>query len=141
MSNQADLKFFIGRQPILNVKQEIYGYELLFRAAGHHTTAMFESRAQASASVIACALSDFGLQDVLGHAMPVHPGAVLAVAVEEQVLPLLKADHRVPSRDEHPFVDQIVLAAAADGELIAGYGERAALVRAIDAHKAGAFTR
>jgi c-di-GMP-related signal transduction protein len=66
MTPEKDLKFFIGRQPILNRKQEIYGYELLFRAAGHHTTAQFESQAQASASVISSALSDFGLQDVLG---------------------------------------------------------------------------
>ena len=64
---ESDLKFFIGRQPILDLKQEIFGYELLFRAAGHHQTAQFESQAQASASVIASALSDFGLQDVLGE--------------------------------------------------------------------------
>ncbi len=67
MSQEPELKFFIGRQPILDVKQEIFGYELLFRAAGHHSTAQFESQAQASASVIASALSDFGLQDVLGE--------------------------------------------------------------------------
>lgn len=63
---ESELKFFIGRQPVLNRKQEIYGYELLFRAAGDHETAQFESQAQASASVISSALSNFGLQDVLG---------------------------------------------------------------------------
>lgn len=63
---EPELKFFIGRQPVLNRKQEIYGYELLFRAAGDHETAQFESQAQASASVISSALSNFGLQDVLG---------------------------------------------------------------------------
>lgn len=66
MDQDQDLRFFIGRQPILDLKQEIVGYELLFRAAGHHTTAQFESQAQASASVIANALSEFGFQDVLG---------------------------------------------------------------------------
>lgn len=66
MDQDQDLRFFIGRQPILDLKQEIVGYELLFRAAGHHTTAQFESQAQASASVIANALSEFGFQEVLG---------------------------------------------------------------------------
>ncbi len=66
MGQEQDLRFFIGRQPILDLKQEIVGYELLFRAASHHTTAQFESQAQASASVIANALSEFGFHEVLG---------------------------------------------------------------------------
>jgi EAL and modified HD-GYP domain-containing signal transduction protein len=65
----SDQRFFIGRQPILDRKQEIFGYELLFRAAGDHTTAQFDSHSQASASVIASALSDFGFQEVLGDKM------------------------------------------------------------------------
>lgn len=66
MSPENELKYFIGRQPILDRKQEIFGYELLFRAAGDHTTAQFSSQGQAAASVIASALSDFGLHEVLG---------------------------------------------------------------------------
>ncbi|QEM67985.1 EAL domain-containing protein [Geobacter sp. FeAm09] len=57
--------FFLGRQPILNRKQEIVGYELLFRATTVNR-AEFESYSQASTSVITSALSNFGLQEVLG---------------------------------------------------------------------------
>jgi EAL and modified HD-GYP domain-containing signal transduction protein len=95
---QPELKFFIGRQPILNANQEIYGYELLFRAAGHHDSAQFESQAQASASVIASALSDFGLQDVLGEkfgflnitAGVLHSEMLELLPIEQSVLEILE---------------------------------------------------
>ena len=95
---ENDLKFFIGRQPILDLNQEIYGYELLFRAAGHHQTAQFESQAQASASVIASALSDFGLQDVLGEKFGflnitsgvLHSEMLELLPIEQSVLEILE---------------------------------------------------
>lgn len=98
MNQVPELKFFIGRQPILNLKQEIFGYELLFRAAGHHETAQFESQAQASASVIASALSDFGLQDVLGEkfgflnitAGMLHSEMLELLPIEQSVLEILE---------------------------------------------------
>mgnify|MGYP000866520892 CR=1 FL=1 len=98
MAIEPDLKFFIGRQPILNRKQEIFGYELLFRAASHHTTAQFESQAQASASVISSALSDFGLQDVLGDkfgflnitAGVLHSEMLELLPIEQSVLEILE---------------------------------------------------
>lgn len=98
MNQEPELKFFIGRQPILDVKQEIFGYELLFRAAGHHSTAQFESQAQASASVIASALSDFGLQDVLGEkfgflnitAGMLHSEMLELLPIEQSVLEVLE---------------------------------------------------
>ncbi|MDO9307580.1 MAG: EAL domain-containing protein, partial [Deltaproteobacteria bacterium] len=58
-------KFFLGRQPILDRTQEIVGYELLFRSADIDH-AVFESYSHASASVIAHALSSFGIHEVLG---------------------------------------------------------------------------
>ncbi len=58
-------KFFLGRQPILDRNQEIVGYELLFRSADIDH-AVFESYSHASASVIAHALSSFGIHEVLG---------------------------------------------------------------------------
>lgn len=58
-------KFFLGRQPILDRNQEIVGYELLFRAADVDH-AVIESHSHASASVIAHALSSFGINEVLG---------------------------------------------------------------------------
>ncbi|MBI5482977.1 MAG: HDOD domain-containing protein, partial [Deltaproteobacteria bacterium] len=53
------------RQPILDRNQEIVGYELLFRSADIDR-AVFESYSHASASVIAHALSSFGIHEVLG---------------------------------------------------------------------------
>jgi c-di-GMP-related signal transduction protein len=63
--NQNNENFFLGRQPILNRRQEIVGYELLFRATSVNR-AEFESYSQASTSVITSALTNFGLQEVLG---------------------------------------------------------------------------
>lgn len=62
---QNNENFFLGRQPILNRRQEIVGYELLFRATTVNR-AEFKSYSQASTSVITSALSNFGLQEVLG---------------------------------------------------------------------------
>ena len=65
---QNNENFFLGRQPILNRRQEIVGYELLFRA-NNVNRAEFDSHsqaAQACTSVITNALSTFGLQEVLG---------------------------------------------------------------------------
>lgn len=98
MVMEPELKFFIGRQPILDVKQQIFGYELLFRAASHHTTAQFESQAQASASVISSALSDFGLQDVLGDKFGflnitsgvLHSEMLELLPIEQSVLEILE---------------------------------------------------
>jgi c-di-GMP-related signal transduction protein len=63
----ADEKFFLGRQPILDRSQQIVGFELLFRSAGSLLTADIQDIQVASASVILNALSDFGFQDVLGR--------------------------------------------------------------------------
>lgn len=98
MIPEKPLKFFIGRQPILDRKQAIYGYELLFRAAGDHTTAQFESQAQASASVISSTLTDFGLQDVLGDkfgflnitAGVLHSEMLELLPIEQSVLEILE---------------------------------------------------
>ncbi|MGD0587104.1 MAG: EAL domain-containing protein [Oryzomonas sp.] len=58
-------KFFLGRQPILNINQEIVGYELLFRSTEKNYSE-YESQDQASMSVISSALANFGLNNVLG---------------------------------------------------------------------------
>ena len=60
-------KFFLGRQPILDINQEITGYELLFRSAQSLVAANVQDYLFASASVILNALSDFGIQGVLGR--------------------------------------------------------------------------
>lgn len=57
---------FLGRQPILNQGQKLVGYELLFRSA-NSLHANITNEMQASANVIVNALSNFGIQDVLGR--------------------------------------------------------------------------
>ncbi|HEY3308002.1 MAG TPA: EAL domain-containing protein [Desulfuromonadaceae bacterium] len=57
--------FFLGRQPILDIRQEIVGYELLFRSSEKNMSE-FDSQEQACTSVIASALADFGFREILG---------------------------------------------------------------------------
>lgn len=57
--------FFLGRQPILDCRQEIVGYELLFRSSDGNTAEVVDHEA-ATASVILNTLSRFGLNQVLG---------------------------------------------------------------------------
>ncbi len=64
MSDSQD-KFFLGRQPILDREQNIFGYELLFRSADI-SFADISDFSQAGASVIMHALSGFGFSEVLG---------------------------------------------------------------------------
>jgi EAL and modified HD-GYP domain-containing signal transduction protein len=57
--------FFLGRQPILDIHQEIVGYELLFRSSEKNLSE-FDSQSQACMSVISSTLSGFGFGEVLG---------------------------------------------------------------------------
>lgn len=57
---------YLGRQPILNRDQKIYGYELLFRG-GNCDYADISDYLQACASVINDALTGFGISGVLGR--------------------------------------------------------------------------
>lgn len=63
----SEEKFFLGRQPILDRTQKIVGFELLFRTAESLQSASFLDVQMASASVIVGALTEFGIQDVLGR--------------------------------------------------------------------------
>uniref|UniRef100_C6E0M9 Diguanylate phosphodiesterase n=1 Tax=Geobacter sp. (strain M21) TaxID=443144 RepID=C6E0M9_GEOSM len=63
----SEEKFFLGRQPILDRTQKIVGFELLFRSAESLLSANFLDVQMASASVIVGALTEFGIQDVLGR--------------------------------------------------------------------------
>lgn len=62
MQDQA----FIGRQPILDDKQQIMGYELLFRHSASATDAVIEDDLKACARVLVNTLSDMGAQWLLG---------------------------------------------------------------------------
>jgi c-di-GMP-related signal transduction protein len=61
----AENRFFLGRQPILNLQHDIFGYELLFRAADVPIAEVADV-SLASASVIVDAVAGFGLGEVLG---------------------------------------------------------------------------
>lgn len=57
--------FFIGRQPILDEKGQIYAYELLFRHPGE-TSANVMDNSAATARVLINAIQNMGLTSVLG---------------------------------------------------------------------------
>ena len=61
-----DRNYLIGRQPILNSKEEVVAYELLFRSTvSSSTTSVFDA-SQATASVIMNTMSGFGIDTILG---------------------------------------------------------------------------
>lgn len=101
-------KFYLGRQPILDRKQEIVGYELFFRTAGLDY-AEFDSYSHASASVITNALAAFGIQEVLGGKfgfINVHLGLLLSEMLELlpisqsvlELLEIIRIDEQVVGR-------------------------------------------
>ena len=59
------LEKFIARQPIFDDKLKLFGYELLFRAAGEN---VFRPYKEASGSLIVDSTTLFGLQTLTGHA-------------------------------------------------------------------------
>jgi len=58
-------KIFIGRQPILNKKEEIFGYELLFRRS-ETLSADVTDNTLATATIMINALNEIGLINLLG---------------------------------------------------------------------------
>ena len=57
---------FIARQPILDLKGDTLGYELLFRSASHQDAANFIDEASAGSALLANMLSNFGQDWLLG---------------------------------------------------------------------------
>jgi c-di-GMP-related signal transduction protein len=57
---------FVGRQPILNKNQTIYGYELLFRTLSS-SSANVTDNFRATASVMANTLNDIGFRNIVGE--------------------------------------------------------------------------
>lgn len=55
---------YLGRQPIYDARREIQAYELLYRGAAHHTTAIITDGDRASAEVMLKAFLEIGLQTV-----------------------------------------------------------------------------
>lgn len=61
---------FLGRQPILDRDQALFGYELLFRASAENRTQLdsASSSERATAEVVCALFAELGLADVLGPA-------------------------------------------------------------------------
>jgi EAL and modified HD-GYP domain-containing signal transduction protein len=57
---------FIGRQPIIDTKEQIIGYELLFRHSAEAQTAVFEDDLKACSNVLINTLGDMDVQWLLG---------------------------------------------------------------------------
>lgn len=57
---------FIGRQPIMDVKQHIIGYELLFRHSADADSAIFEDELKACSNVLVNTMGDMDVQWLLG---------------------------------------------------------------------------
>jgi hypothetical protein len=62
---------FVGRQPILNKNQSIFGYELLFRTVSS-STANIADDLRATASVMANTLNDIGFKNIVGEKKGLH---------------------------------------------------------------------
>ncbi|ABB32642.1 diguanylate phosphodiesterase [Geobacter metallireducens RCH3] len=102
----AEEKFFLGRQPILDREQKLYGFELLFRSADT-LHANVTDYLQASASVIFDALSSFGLREILGK----HKGFinVNADVLMSEALELLPPEKVVIELLEHVPITETVI--------------------------------
>ncbi|MCK9283775.1 MAG: HDOD domain-containing protein [Rhodocyclaceae bacterium] len=65
LPEQAVPEIFLGRQPILDRAQVLFGYELLFRS-GHDNHAEIRDARGATADVVCKAFAELGLADALG---------------------------------------------------------------------------
>ncbi|BDV42468.1 cyclic diguanylate phosphodiesterase [Geotalea uraniireducens] len=102
----AEEKFFLGRQPILDRNQSLYGFELLFRSADT-LHANVTDYLHASASVIFDALSSFGFREILGK----HRGFinVNADVLMSEALELLPPEKVVIELLEHvPVTEKVI---------------------------------
>ncbi len=62
----ASEEIFVGRQPILDRKHQLFAYELLFRSGGKKNEANVQDDLSATASVINHAFADLGIEQALG---------------------------------------------------------------------------
>jgi c-di-GMP-related signal transduction protein len=60
------VNLFLGRQPILDHRQELFAFELLFRS-DRRNAASFDHDVTATATVISNAINELGLESVLGR--------------------------------------------------------------------------
>ena len=83
-----DQEVFLGRQPILNRKQKTVAYELLFRSENSLDVADVSDDLASTAAVIVNALSQFGLEHVIGkHLAFINVSASLLMSETLELLP------------------------------------------------------
>ena len=90
---------FIGRQPILDAKQQIIGYELLFRHSAEAQSAVIEDDLKACVRVLVNTLNDMGAQWLLGDKLAfinvneemLHSEYLELLPPERTVLEILKS--------------------------------------------------
>lgn len=63
---QSQTDFFVGRQPIVDRDEKIYGYELLFRGGLNPNYAEFDSDSQATATVICNSMMHMDFKELVG---------------------------------------------------------------------------
>lgn len=105
---------YLGRQPILDSQQQLYGYELLFRAGPNPNRALVHDSLSATATVVAYAFGELGLGDALGQ----HRGFINV----DQAFLDSSASELLPK-------DQVVLEILEDVPLTADLLERCASLR------------
>ena len=87
MAESGNQELFLGRQPILDRKQNLAAFELLFRS-GHFNGAQVEDDVFASATVINHAFSELGVETVLGkHTGFINLSAPLIMSDVIELLP------------------------------------------------------
>jgi EAL and modified HD-GYP domain-containing signal transduction protein len=66
-------QFFVGRQPLLDRRMTTIGYELLFRSRQEATDAVFADGDAATASVLLNAVTEIGLDNLVGEPSACSP--------------------------------------------------------------------
>jgi len=66
-ADPSSTPIYLGRQPILDAQQNLYGYELLFRSGPAPNRAIVSNAMVATATVVAHAFTELGLTDALGN--------------------------------------------------------------------------
>lgn len=100
-------KFFVGRQPIVDCNEIIYGYELLFRDDSYNNVAIIKDAFGAITTTLFNVLSRFGVSDLIGEKygfINVNREFLLSEFVE-----LIPKDNFVLEILENTKVDDLVL--------------------------------
>lgn len=98
---------FIARQPILDIKQQIFGYELLFRHSAIAITAVIEDDLRACSRVLVNTINDMGTEWLLGDKLAFIN--VNAEMLHSEFLELLPPKRTVLEILETVAIDELVL--------------------------------